>query len=106
MSMAHLGPSFDIHTGGVDLIFPHHENEIAQSEAATGQPFVRTWLHCAHLQMSGSKMAKSTGNIARASGCWPSACRRAPCATLKLFLRAPLITEMHQMRVVSPLLPT
>ena len=65
MSMAHLGPSFDIHTGGVDLIFPHHEDEIAQSEAATGQPFVRTWLHCAHLQMGGEKMAKSTGNIAR-----------------------------------------
>jgi cysteinyl-tRNA synthetase len=65
MSMKHLGPSFDIHTGGVDLIFPHHEDEIAQSEAATGQPFVRTWLHCAHLQMSGVKMAKSAGNIAR-----------------------------------------
>ena len=65
MSMAHLGPSFDIHTGGIDLIFPHHEDEIAQSEAATGKPFVRTWLHCAHLQSSGSKMAKSVGNIAR-----------------------------------------
>ncbi|HEY3165518.1 MAG TPA: cysteine--tRNA ligase [Candidatus Limnocylindrales bacterium] len=65
MSMRHLGPSFDIHTGGVDLIFPHHEDEIAQSEAATGLPFVRTWLHCAHLQTSGTKMAKSTGNIAR-----------------------------------------
>ncbi len=65
MSMAHLGSSFDIHTGGVDLIFPHHEDEIAQSEAATGQPFVETWLHCAHLRSSGSKMAKSTGNIAR-----------------------------------------
>ncbi len=65
MSMRHLGPSFDIHTGGVDLIFPHHEDEIAQSEAATGKPFVRTWLHCAHLQSSGTKMAKSTGNIAR-----------------------------------------
>ena len=74
MSMTHLGPSFDIHTGGVDLIFPHHEDEIAQSEAATGQTFVGTWLHCAHLQASGSKMAKSTGNIARvgevlATGC-------------------------------------
>ena len=67
MSMAHLGQSFDIHTGGIDLIFPHHEDEIAQSEAATGKTFVGTWLHCAHLQMSGSKMAKSTGNIARAS---------------------------------------
>jgi cysteinyl-tRNA synthetase len=65
MSMAHLGESFDIHTGGVDLIFPHHEDEIAQSEAATGQQFVRMWLHCAHLRSSGSKMAKSTGNIAR-----------------------------------------
>jgi cysteinyl-tRNA synthetase len=65
MSMKHLGPSFDLHTGGVDLIFPHHEDEIAQSEAATGQEFVRTWLHCAHLQMGGTKMAKSLGNIAR-----------------------------------------
>jgi cysteinyl-tRNA synthetase len=65
MSMRHLGESFDIHTGGIDLIFPHHEDEIAQSEAATGKPFVRTWMHCAHLQMGGTKMAKSTGNIAR-----------------------------------------
>ena len=53
MSMRYLGASFDLHTGGIDLIFPHHEDEIAQSEAATGQPFVRTWLHCAHLQMAG-----------------------------------------------------
>jgi cysteinyl-tRNA synthetase len=65
MSMRHLGESFDIHTGGVDLVFPHHEDEIAQSEAATGKPFVGTWLHCAHLRMGGEKMAKSTGNIAR-----------------------------------------
>ena len=82
MSMRHLGPSFDIHTGGVDLIFPHHEDEIAQSEAATGQPFVRTWLHCAHLRMSGAKMAKSSGNIARVgevleSGVDPRALRYA-----------------------------
>jgi cysteinyl-tRNA synthetase len=82
MSMHHLGQSFDIHTGGVDLIFPHHEDEIAQSEAATGRPFVRTWLHCAHLQMSGAKMAKSTGNIARVgelleSGVEPRALRYA-----------------------------
>jgi cysteinyl-tRNA synthetase len=67
MSMAQLGPSFDIHTGGVDLIFPHHEDEIAQSEAATGVTFVQTWMHCAHLQMGGQKMAKRTGNIERAS---------------------------------------
>ena len=65
MSMAYLGPSFDIHTGGVDLVFPHHQDEIAQSEAATGRTFVNYWLHCAHLQMGGQKMAKSTGNIAR-----------------------------------------
>jgi cysteinyl-tRNA synthetase len=65
MSMAYLGPTFDIHTGGVDLIFPHHEDEIAQSEAVTGQPFVRTWLHCAHLRLGGAKMAKSAGNISR-----------------------------------------
>ena len=55
MSMKYLGQSFDLHTGGVDLIFPHHEDEIAQSEAATGQPFVRTWMHCAHLQMGGQE---------------------------------------------------
>jgi cysteinyl-tRNA synthetase len=65
MSMAYLGPSFDIHTGGVDLVFPHHEDEIAQSEAATGKPFVGTWLHCEHLRLGGAKMAKSTGNISR-----------------------------------------
>ena len=67
MSMAYLGQTFDIHTGGVDLIFPHHQDEMAQSEAATGQTFVRYWLHCAHLQMGGQKMAKSVGNIARVS---------------------------------------
>ena len=65
MSMKYLGESFDIHTGGVDLIFPHHENEIAQSEAATGKHFVNVWLHNAHLQMSGVKMARRVGNIAR-----------------------------------------
>jgi cysteinyl-tRNA synthetase len=82
MSMAHLGPSFDIHTGGVDLIFPHHEDEIAQSEAATGQRFVGTWLHCAHLRLAGAKMAKSAGNISRvadllAAGVSPRALRYA-----------------------------
>ncbi len=63
MSMKYLGETFDIHTGGVDNIFPHHENEIAQSEAATGKPFVRYWLHAEHLQMTGEKMAKSLGNF-------------------------------------------
>jgi len=63
MAMALLGDSLDIHTGGVDNIFPHHENEIAQSEAATGVPFVRTWLHAEHLVVEGQKMAKSLGNF-------------------------------------------
>jgi cysteinyl-tRNA synthetase len=63
MSMKYLGETFDIHTGGVDNIFPHHENEIAQSEAATGKPFVRYWLHAAHLVVDGEKMSKSKGNF-------------------------------------------
>ena len=63
MSMAYLGETFDIHTGGVDNIFPHHENEIAQSEAATGRPFARMWLHAEHLIVDGQKMAKSLGNF-------------------------------------------
>ena len=63
MAMRYLGESFDLHSGGVDLIFPHHENEIAQSEAATGQPFVRHWLHVAHLLVDGGKMSKSLGNL-------------------------------------------
>jgi cysteinyl-tRNA synthetase len=63
MSMKYLGESFDLHTGGVDNIFPHHENEIAQSEGATGRPFVRFWMHVAHLLVDGEKMAKSKGNF-------------------------------------------
>jgi cysteinyl-tRNA synthetase len=63
MSMAELGETFDIHAGGVDLIFPHHEDEIAQSEGATGKPFVRYGLHGEFLLLEGDKMAKSTGNI-------------------------------------------
>jgi cysteinyl-tRNA synthetase len=63
MSMKYLGPTFDLHGGGVDLIFPHHENEIAQSEAATGKTFVRHWFHVAHLLVEGRKMSKSLGNL-------------------------------------------
>ena len=63
MSIQYLGIPIDIHAGGVDLIFPHHENEIAQSEATYGQTFVRHWLHSAHLQVDGEKMAKSKGNF-------------------------------------------
>jgi cysteinyl-tRNA synthetase len=62
MSMKYLGKHFDIHTGGVDLIFPHHENEIAQSEGATGEKFVNFWMHNEHLMVEGRKMAKSFGN--------------------------------------------
>jgi len=63
MAMKYLGDTLDIHTGGVDLAFPHHENEIAQSEAATGHPFVRLWLHAEHLILEGQKMSKSLGNF-------------------------------------------
>jgi len=80
MSMKYLGESFDIHCGGVDLIFPHHENEIAQSEGATGKPFVRFWLHAEHLLVEGQKMSKSLGNFytfrdLKAKGFKPSAIR-------------------------------
>jgi cysteinyl-tRNA synthetase len=62
MSAKYLGTTFDVHCGGVDNMFPHHENEIAQSESATGEPFVRTWLHAEHLIVDGQKMSKSLGN--------------------------------------------
>ena len=63
MSMKYLGKTFDIHTGGVDNMFPHHEDEIAQSEAANGYKFVNYWLHCEHLIVDGKKMSKSLGNF-------------------------------------------
>ena len=63
MSMAELGPSFDLHAGGEDLIFPHHENEIAQSESLTGQTFARFWFHARFLLVEGEKMSKSQGNF-------------------------------------------
>jgi cysteinyl-tRNA synthetase len=65
MAMKYLGETIDIHTGGIDLAFPHHENEIAQSEAATGKKFVRYWLHAEHLLVEGEKMSKSLGNFYR-----------------------------------------
>jgi cysteinyl-tRNA synthetase len=61
--MKSLGETFDIHAGGVDLVFPHHENEIAQSEGATGKPFVRYWVHAEFLMVEGQKMSKSLGNF-------------------------------------------
>lgn len=63
MSCKYLGQTFDIHCGGVDLIFPHHENEIAQSEGANGQPFARYWMHNGHINVDNHKMSKSAGNF-------------------------------------------
>jgi cysteinyl-tRNA synthetase len=82
MAMKYLGETLDIHTGGIDLAFPHHENEIAQSEGATGKPFVRYWLHAEHLLVEGEKMSKSLGNFFTlrdlfAKGYKPSALRFA-----------------------------
>ncbi len=82
MAMKYLGETLDIHSGGVDLAFPHHENEIAQSEAATGKPFARYWLHAEHLLVEGEKMSKSLGNFFTlrdlfAKGYKPSALRFA-----------------------------
>jgi cysteinyl-tRNA synthetase len=82
MAMKYLGETLDIHAGGIDLAFPHHENEIAQSEAATGKPFARYWLHAEHLLVEGEKMSKSLGNFLTlrdlfAKGHRPSALRFA-----------------------------
>lgn len=63
MSRVYLGDTFDLHAGGVDLMFPHHENEIAQSECSNGKPFARLWMHNAHLMVEGQKMSKSLGNL-------------------------------------------
>src|SRR5699024_6956802 len=63
MSMKYLGETIDIHGGGQDLIFPHHENEIAQSEGATGKPFVHYWMHNGFLNIDNEKMSKSRGNF-------------------------------------------
>src|SRR6202790_2674524 len=82
MAMKYLGETLDIHTGGIDLAFPHHENEIAQSEGATGKHFVKYWLHAEHLLVEGEKMSKSLGNFFNlrdlfAKGYKPSALRFA-----------------------------
>ncbi len=63
MSMKYLGDAFDLHTGGIDNMFPHHEDEIAQSESVTGKKWVNYWLHCDHLMVNGEKMSKSLGNF-------------------------------------------
>jgi cysteinyl-tRNA synthetase len=86
MAQCLLGETVDIHAGGVDLIFPHHEDEIAQSEVATGKPFVRYWLHAEFLQVGGTKMSKRYGNIVtardlREDGWDPAAVRTLFCST-------------------------
>src|SRR3989440_11755423 len=80
MSMKYLGETFDLHVGGIDLVFPHHENEIAQSEGATGKRFVRYWFHFEHLKVEGETMSKSKGNYytfrdLRAKGFTPAGVR-------------------------------
>jgi cysteinyl-tRNA synthetase len=80
MAIKYLGDTLDIHAGGVDLVFPHHENEIAQSESLTGKPFARFWLHAEFLMVEGQKMSKSLGNYFTlrdvvARGCQPEAIR-------------------------------
>jgi cysteinyl-tRNA synthetase len=93
MSMKYLGEHFDIHTGAVDNIFPHHENEIAQSEGATGHPFVNLWLHSEHLIVDGEKMAKSKGNFYTLDDVL--ARRNDPAAIRYLFLSVPYRKKLN-----------
>ncbi|MGH9366273.1 MAG: cysteine--tRNA ligase, partial [Thermoanaerobaculia bacterium] len=93
MSMKYLGERFDIHTGAVDNIFPHHENEIAQSEGATGKPFVDIWLHAEHLIVDGEKMSKSKGNFYTLADVL--ARRDDPAAVRYLFLSVPYRKKLN-----------
>ena len=96
MSVKYLGQPFDVHGGGEDLIFPHHENEIAQSEGAGGRPFVRHWLHHAFVRINDEKMSKSLGNVLAIE----EILKRLPVEALRLFLigthyRSPLDFTEH-----------
>ena len=93
MSMKYLGEHFDLHTGAVDNIFPHHENEIAQSEGATGKPFVDVWLHAEHLIVDGEKMSKSKGNFYTLDDVL--ARRDDPAAVRYLFLSLPYRKKLN-----------
>ncbi|HHY36512.1 MAG TPA: cysteine--tRNA ligase [Firmicutes bacterium] len=98
MSHKYLGDTFDFHGGGVDLIFPHHENEIAQTEAYTGKPFVRYWLHNGFVNFSGEKMAKSVGNVITIR----EACRQYSGMALRLALlsthyRSPIDFDLEKL---------
>jgi len=81
MAIKYLGETLDIHAGGVDLIFPHHENEIAQSESLTGKPFARFWLHAEFLMVEGQKMSKSLGNYYTLRDLLAAGTSRKPYAT-------------------------
>ncbi len=89
MSTKYLGASFDIHGGGQDLVFPHHENEIAQSCCATGAPFAHTWVHNGHLMVEGEKMSKSLGNVLSVR----DLLEQAPGEAIRLYM---LSTHYHQ----------
>ncbi len=82
MAMKYLGETIDIHSGGSDLVFPHHENEVAQAEAATGKPFVRYWIHNGYLMINEEKMSKSLGNFLTAR----NARNQSPPAAIRLFM--------------------
>ena len=81
MALRYLGPRFEIHTGGIDNVFPHHEDEIAQSAPVVGGPPARHWVHGEHLLASGRKMAKSAGNFERVTELPDAASSRWRCAT-------------------------
>jgi cysteinyl-tRNA synthetase len=81
MSKKHLGETIDLHTGGVDLLFPHHENEIAQSQCCNGTTFAHHWYHSEHLLVDGTTMSKSKGNYYTLDDLSQRATRRWPCAT-------------------------
>ena len=94
MAIEYLGATLDIHAGGIDLVFPHHENEIAQSEALTGKPFARYWLHSEFLLVDGQKMSKSLGNFYTLRDIFaPRISRRKPCATC--WLRCPIAKALN-----------
>ncbi|HHY92715.1 MAG TPA: cysteine--tRNA ligase, partial [Firmicutes bacterium] len=98
MALKYLGEGFDFHGGGSDLIFPHHENEIAQSEAYTGTPFARYWVHNGFVNMGGEKMAKSVGNVVRVR----EVLERFPGAALRYYMlsthyRSPIDFSLEEM---------
>ena len=102
MSMKYLGERFDIHTGGTDLRFPHHEDEIAQSEGAVGHPVVSIWVHAGHLRQAGQKIAKSTGNVVSCRDLCERGYRPAGVPMALLPDAVPLGDGLHMGRDVRP----